>query len=114
MLRQIIKLATRILIQNGDLEPVGKHWIEDFIRRDLEVRTLGGKSIDFLRVYGATADRLKDFFASKEIPENKVIDPQYCYNIDKASIIKGLSDNGLVLGSLRKSFALRRQSRSRT
>jgi 4-hydroxybenzoate polyprenyltransferase len=110
---QIQELAARILIESGDLEPIGKHWIEGFIRRNPEVKTLRGKRIDFLRINGATTDRVKDFFALKEIPEVRAISPQHRYNMDEAGIMEGLGDNGLVLGSSRKKFALRRQPGSR-
>ncbi|CAG9953996.1 unnamed protein product [Clonostachys rosea f. rosea IK726] len=102
-----------LLCEEGDLEPVGRHWIEGFLRRNPEVRTLRGKRIDFLRVEGATADNVKEFFALKHIPDIRKIPPCNRWNMDEAGIMEGIGDNGLVLGSSRKHWAAQIQPGSR-
>ena len=38
--------VTRILVEEGDVRPLGKHWMEGFFKRNPSVRTLPGKNID--------------------------------------------------------------------
>uniref|UniRef100_A0A8H7K3R7 HTH CENPB-type domain-containing protein n=1 Tax=Bionectria ochroleuca TaxID=29856 RepID=A0A8H7K3R7_BIOOC len=106
-------IASFLLFEQGELDPLGKHWMEGFLRRNPEVRTLQGKRIDFLRVEGATVDRIKDFFALKLIPDIRKIPPCDRWNMDEAGIMEGIGDNGLVLGSSRKNWAAKIQPGTR-
>ncbi|CAG9953199.1 unnamed protein product [Clonostachys rosea f. rosea IK726] len=102
-----------LLCEEGDLDPIGRRWMEGFLRRNPEVRTLQGKRIDFLRVNGATADRVKEFFALKRIPDIQKIPPRHRWNMDEAGIMEGIGDNSLVLGSSRKNWAAQIQPGTR-
>uniref|UniRef100_A0A8H7K3U1 HTH CENPB-type domain-containing protein n=1 Tax=Bionectria ochroleuca TaxID=29856 RepID=A0A8H7K3U1_BIOOC len=102
-----------LLCEEGDLDPIGRRWMEGFLRRNPEVRTLQGKRIDFLRVNGATADRVKEFFALKRIPDIQKIPPRYRWNMDEAGIMEGIGDNSLVLGLSRKNWAAQIQPGTR-
>uniref|UniRef100_A0A8H7MYJ1 DDE-1 domain-containing protein n=1 Tax=Bionectria ochroleuca TaxID=29856 RepID=A0A8H7MYJ1_BIOOC len=92
---------------------LGKHWMEGFLKRNPEIKTLRGKRIDLLRINGATADRVKDFFSIMNHPAIKYISPRDRWNMDEAGIMEGVRGNGLVLGSSRKQYTLLKQSGSR-
>jgi hypothetical protein len=51
-------------------------------------------------------DRIKAFFHLYNNPAIKVIPLRHWYNMDESGIMEGQGDNGLVLGSSRKRFAL--------
>jgi hypothetical protein len=104
--QQIVMIATRLLIQTNDLKPLGRYWIDGFIRCNPEIKVLRGKRIDFQRFNGVTTDRIKAFFHLYNNPAIKIIPLRYCYNMDESGIMEGQGDNGLVLGSSRKCFAL--------
>jgi 4-hydroxybenzoate polyprenyltransferase len=110
---RVKEIVQFLLCEEGDLDPIGKHWIEGFLRRNPEVRTLRGKRLDFLRAEGATADKVKEFFALKHIPEIREIPPCNRWNMDEAGMMEGIGDNGLVLGLSRKNWAALIQPGSR-
>ena len=87
MYAQIYHFVTRILINNGDPQPLGKHWMEAFFARNPQVKTLRGKSIDSRRVNGASAENIKAFFQLLSIPKVKAIKPYNCWNIDETRIM---------------------------
>jgi hypothetical protein len=47
--QQVKEIASRIVRAGGDDQPLGKHWMEGFLRRNPEVRTVRGKPIDSCR-----------------------------------------------------------------
>jgi hypothetical protein len=73
---QVIAIASTLLPPSDPPMRLGKHWIEGFLKRNPEIKTLRGKRIDLLRVNGATADRVKDFFAIMNHPAIKHISPR--------------------------------------
>uniref|UniRef100_A0A8H7TQQ8 HTH CENPB-type domain-containing protein n=1 Tax=Bionectria ochroleuca TaxID=29856 RepID=A0A8H7TQQ8_BIOOC len=111
--RQIRKIAEALIGSDDQARPLGRKWIEGFLLRNPDVGTLRGKRIDFLRVNGATTDKVKDFFKLLDVPAIKKIPPCHRWNMDEAGILEGFGDNGLVLGSSRKRYALRIQPGSR-
>ena len=110
---QLKEFASRILIAGGDLQPLGKNWIAGFLRRNPEISTVKGKSIDSARINGASTARIKDWFSLLNLPAVKAIPPQHRYNMDETGILEGLGCNGLVLGSSEKTATLKKRLGSR-
>jgi len=111
---QLKQFASRLLIQAGDLEPLGKHWISGFLARNPEISTTRGKRLDSKRINGASTYAIKDFFALQQILAIKSIAPQHRYNMDETGVLEGIGDNGLVLGAAEKNSTLRKQAGSRS
>ena len=72
---QLLTFASRILVAGGDLQPLGKHWIEGFLRRNPEIKTLRGKRIDCARINGASTERTKEFFKILQLPASNTFPP---------------------------------------
>lgn len=65
---QLRNLAIAILKKSGDLKPLGKHWINGFIRRNPELKTMKCMPINKKRYNGATAERIQSFFEILQLP----------------------------------------------
>ena len=111
---QLKQFTSRLLIQAGDLKPLGKHWISGFLARNPEISTTRGKRLDSKRINGASTYAIKDFFALQQIPAIRSIAPQHRYNMDETGVLEGIGDNGLVLGAAEKNSTLRKQAGSRS
>ena len=48
------EMANRILRMNGDENPVGKHWLSHFIKRNPRVASIIGRKIEAARAEGVT------------------------------------------------------------
>ncbi|KAK8086811.1 transposase [Apiospora phragmitis] len=81
---QIKELAQRVLALHGNPMPLGKNWIESFLRRHPALRTKRQRRIDSQRINGASTEAIK--------PENR-------HNMDEHGILEGQGGNGLVVGS---------------
>ncbi|KAJ3497355.1 hypothetical protein NLG97_g1973 [Lecanicillium saksenae] len=110
---QVRRMAARVLENNSDLEPLGKNWLDGFLARHEEVKTLRGKRLDFKRANGASTDVIQEFFKILELPAIKKILPQNRYNMDETGLAIGLRENSLVLGSSVKKVAMKKQSGQR-
>ncbi|OHW95286.1 transposase [Colletotrichum incanum] len=53
--QQIREFAQRILNAMGDTQPLGKRWVNAFIRRNPSINVQRSRSIDSRRVNGASA-----------------------------------------------------------
>ncbi len=111
--QQVRQLAQRVVAQNGDTKPLGKNWLDGFLLRNPEVKTLRGKRLDFQRANGASTDAIQKFFNILEIPAIKQIRQENRYNMDETGLAIGVRENGLVLGSSAKKVAMKKQSGQR-
>jgi hypothetical protein len=66
--QQLREFATRILAAQGDTQPLGKRWINSFLRRNPEIGTVRGKGMDSARLNSATTETIQKFFPLLEIP----------------------------------------------
>ena len=98
-------IASRILAHDNDPRPLGKRWMEGFLRRNPTVKTMRGKSIESARLANANAETIQDFLQHLNEPTIAAIPPQHRYNMDESGIMEGLGANGLVVGAsdLRKA-----------
>ncbi|OAQ60824.1 mutator-like element [Purpureocillium lilacinum] len=76
---QIKQFAQRMLAVKGDHVPLGKHWMQAFLRRNPAVRTQKCHHKDSACVNGASTEAIK---------------PEHRYNMDEAGIMEGLGENG--------------------
>jgi hypothetical protein len=111
---QIKQFAQRILAVKGDRQPIGKHWMQAFLRRNPSVCTQKAHSRESARVNGATTEVIKPWFDYFYIPEVRTIKPENRYNMDEAGIMEGLGENGLVVGSAENRSIQKKFPGSRT
>jgi hypothetical protein len=55
------EMAIRILQMNGDREPLGRRWIENFIKRNPRVASVIGRKLEVARAEAATPEQLRAF-----------------------------------------------------
>ncbi|KAF6786836.1 hypothetical protein CSOJ01_15337 [Colletotrichum sojae] len=60
--QQVRNLASRIVVSSGDTRPLGRKWMEGFLRRHPSIRSLKARSIDSKRVKEVNAETIKDLF----------------------------------------------------
>ncbi|KAK8869161.1 transposase [Apiospora arundinis] len=97
---QIKELAQRVLALHGNPMPLGKNWIESFLRRHPALRTKRQRRIDSQRINGASTEVIKSWFSTKlRIPQIQAIKPENRHNMDEHGILEGQGGNGLVVGS---------------
>lgn len=70
---QIKVFAERILASSGDRRPLGKHWIQAFLRRHPAIGTNEKRWIDSQRLNGATAQVINSWFEKLFLPEVQAI-----------------------------------------
>ncbi|KAK6215524.1 transposase [Colletotrichum tabaci] len=81
----------------GDTQPIGRGWIQAFIRRNPSVKVQRSRPIDSRRVNGASTEVIRDWFKHLAMPEIISIKPANRYNMDETGILEGQGSNGLVL-----------------
>ena len=111
--QQLKDFAKRILEVHGDVEPLGKNWVQSFIKRNPSVRVHKSRAIDSQRVNGATTNIIRPWFRHLAIPEIMAIKPTNRYNMDETGILEGRGSNGLVLGSSEARSIRKKQPGSR-
>jgi hypothetical protein len=99
---QIRQFVQRMLAIKGDNRPLGKHWMQAFLKRNPSICTQKAYSRESARVNGATTEVIMPWFSHLYIPEVCAIKPENRYNMDEAGIMEGLGENGLVVGSSEK------------
>ena len=99
-------IASRVLANDGDPRPLGRNWMEGFLRRNPSVKTMKGRSIESAGLSNANAETIQDFFQRLNKPTIVAIPPEHRYNIDESGIMEGLGVNGLVVGAsdLRQAY----------
>ena len=110
---QIREFAGRVLAIKGDPKPIGKRWMEGFLRRNPILRTKRARNIDSVRVNGATTAVIKSWFQRLLIPVITTIKPENIYNMDESGIMEGVGVNGLVVGSSERRSIQKKQPGSR-
>ncbi|KAK6206671.1 transposase [Colletotrichum tabaci] len=97
----------------GDTQPIGRGWMQAFIRRNPSVKVQRSRSIDSRRVNGASTEVIRDWFKHLAIPEIISIKPANRYNMDETGILEGQGSNGLVLGMSETKSVRKKQPGSR-
>jgi len=110
---QIKEFTQRILALKGDHKPLGKHWMQAFLKRNPAIRTKKHTTIDSQCVNGATTEVIKPWFQHLHLPEIQAIKPENRYNMDESGIMEGLGVNGLVVGSSERCSIQKKQPGSK-
>jgi hypothetical protein len=111
---QIRQFVCRLLVIKGDYKDLGKRWMDGFLRRNPILRTKRARTIDSVRVNGATTTVIRSWFPRLATPTITTIKPENRYNIDESGIIEGYGVNSLVLGSSERGYIQKKQPGSRT
>ena len=111
--QQLKSFAERILRIHGDLKPLGKNWVQAFIKRNPSVRVQRSRAIDSQRINGASTNVIRQWFKHLAVPEIKAIKASNRYNMDETGILEGQGSNGLVLGSSETRSVRKKQPGSR-
>ena len=110
---QLHAFAERVLVVKGDTKPLGKRWVNQFIKRNPSIKAQRSQRIDSLRINGASTDIIKQWFRHLAIPKIKTIKPANRWNMDEAGLLEGQGSNGIVLGSSESRAILKTQPGSR-
>ncbi|KAK1852830.1 transposase [Colletotrichum chrysophilum] len=111
--QQLKDFAERILQIHGDSQPLGKNWVQSFIKRNPSVRVQRSRAIDSQRINGASTNVIRQWFKHLAIPEIMAIKASNRYNMDETGILEGRGSNGLVLGSSETRSIRKKQPGSR-
>ncbi len=84
---QVRLFAERILRTQGDTQPLGKGWLQAFLKRNPSIKTLRAKTMDSARVNGATTEVIRPWFQHFQLSNIKNIKPENRWNMDEAGII---------------------------
>lgn len=105
--------AQRVFETKGDSIPLGKRWVQAFLKRNPSVKVQKSQRVDSSRVSGATTEVIHSWFRYLDLPEVQAIKPANRWNLDEAGILEDQEQNGLVLGSHKKRSIQRKQPGSR-
>ena len=93
------EMATRILRMNGDERPLGKRWIQKFIRDNPRVSSVIRRPIEAARVEGTHPDAIQEFYSMyQEMIHRYNIQPCNTWNMDEHGIALRVCTNSTVLG----------------
>ncbi|KAF6525908.1 hypothetical protein HZS61_011703 [Fusarium oxysporum f. sp. conglutinans] len=111
--QQVREFASKIAVRNGFPEGVGKNWLQGFLSRNEDIKTLKGKKIDYDRYHGASTELIKAFFMLLMMPAIRIVKQKNRYNVDEVGMMEGIGMNGLFLGHRHQKSVLIRQPGSR-
>jgi hypothetical protein len=101
--------ASKIARRNGFPEGISKNWLQLFMGRYNDMKTLKGKKIDSERFNGASTDIIKAFFTLLMMPAIRLVKQKNRWNVDEVGMMEGIGMNGLVLGHKEKKSVLIKQ-----
>ena len=110
---QIRAFAGRVLAARGDAIPLGKRWMQGFLRRNPVLKTKRQFRINSTRINSTTTKKIKPQFQKLAIPRIKAIKPENHWNMNKTGIIEDQGVNGLVVGSTNRCFVQKKQPGSK-
>ncbi|KAK2770828.1 transposase [Colletotrichum kahawae] len=111
--KQVNELASRIVRAGGDTRPLGRKWMEGFLRRNPVIKTLKVRAIDSKRVKDVNAAVIKDLFKIFDLLEVKDIPLSLRWNIDETGLIEGSDGDYLVLGKPQRRAVYVQASKNR-
>ena len=108
------EMANRILTMNGDDNPVGKHWISCFLKRNPHVASVVGRKIEAPRAEGATQEQIRAFLELFERTRVRLgIRTEDTWNMDETGKALGVCANSRVLASSRKKKTYKQSPENR-
>ncbi|THY13395.1 hypothetical protein D6D01_08363 [Aureobasidium pullulans] len=92
------EMATRILRMNGDTRPLGKRWLQKFIRDTPSVASVIGRPIEAARVNRTHPNAIQEFYNMyEEVVRTHNIQPCNTWNMDEHGIALRVCANSTVL-----------------
>ena len=99
-------MASRILLMNGDTEPLGQLWVPHFIARNPRVASVVGRTIESARTTGANYETVRAFLELFERTRIELgIRYEDMWNMDETGVALGVCTNHQVLASSSKRKA---------
>ncbi|KAF4414640.1 hypothetical protein FACUT_14106 [Fusarium acutatum] len=100
--QQVREFASKIAVRNGFPEGVGKNWLQGFLGRNPDIRTLKGKKIDSDRYHRTSSELIKAFFMLLMMPAIRLVKQGNRYNVDEVGMMEGIGMN--VFGPLKRAY----------
>ena len=100
--------AQTLVRASGSDHRLGKRWHKQFFKRNPSVKSVRSTGIDFLRVNGASAANINEFFDRLDHPRLAEVMAEDTWNVDEVGSMIGLGDNPLVIGpaAVRKVYTM--------
>ena len=103
---RVREMASRILLMNGDTEPLGQLWVPHFIARNPRVASVVGRTIESARTTGANYETVRAFLELFERTRIELgIRYEDMWNMDETGVALGVCTNHQVLASSSKRKA---------
>ena len=106
--------AQRVLANSGSTEQLGAKWVQRFLARHPEIRTIKGIAMDYQRLNGATPTSARALHSRLQLKEIKDIPARNRYNADEIGFMEGMGENDLVLGEAGRKRILLKDGNKRT
>ena len=96
----------QILHMNSDYEPLGRHWVPNFITRNPRIASVVGRTIESARTTGANYETIRSFLQLFERTRIELgIQYKDIWNMDETGVALGVCTNHQVLASSSKKKA---------
>ena len=83
---------------SGDDEPLGKRWVQNFLKRNPRVATLLGKPIESSRIRGTQPEQINVFYENFNSIRTRInVQQEDVWNMDEHGIGLGVCNNSRVL-----------------
>ena len=91
---RVREMASRILLMNGDTEPLGQLWVPHFIARNPRVASVVGRTIESARTTGANYETVRAFLELFERTRIELgIRYEDMWNMDETGVALGVCTN---------------------
>ena len=108
------ELAVEMMRENGDTRPLGKKWIQSFLKRNPRIITRMGTPIDGKRIEAADPKLVEEFYKlAKERVEFYGIKYQNMWNMDEMGTALGVCSNQVVFVNSDCKRALMKRNQNR-
>ena len=97
---RVCETAVLMLEVSGDDEPLGKRWVQNFLKRNPRVATLLGKPIESSRIRGTQPEQINVFYENINSIRTRInVQQEDVWNMDEHGIGLGVCNNSRVLGA---------------
>lgn len=103
LLTRAREMATQICLANGDTEPLGRKWLNSFMKRNPSVNARIGRVIEASRIDGTRPEVLQAHFdLFYRVQQEFNVTQANCWNMNEHGIAIGECVNSLVLSTSNK------------
>jgi len=101
------QMASHMMAVGGDTAPLGKNWLQGFIRRNPQVKSTIGRPVELNRIKAATPEAIDDFLNRFQDACTRLhITTDNIWNMDETGLDLGASGVQTVLADSRKRRAV--------